>query len=94
MSHSANEALCDKISRHPFVDHVCKDPFFRRPCHVNSNSRRLGRVMEESNTITEEEAEQYDRQIRLWGVEAQKKCGTFISNVHNVSCLFSCAACA
>jgi len=27
----------------------------------------------QSNTITEEEAEQYDRQIRLWGVEAQKK---------------------
>lgn len=23
--------------------------------------------------ITEEEAEQYDRQIRLWGLEAQKR---------------------
>ena len=29
--------------------------------------------MEESDAITQEEAEQYDRQIRLWGVEAQKK---------------------
>ena len=36
---------------------------------------KSGRVstMEQDNSITEEEAEQYDRQIRLWGVEAQKK---------------------
>lgn len=25
--------------------------------------------------ISEEEAAQYDRQIRLWGLEAQKRCG-------------------
>jgi len=31
----------------------------------------------EATPISAEEAEQYDRQIRLWGVEAQKKCVVF-----------------
>ena len=38
--------------------------------------------MEQHNAITEEEAEQYDRQIRLWGVEAQKK---YVNNIKCVS---------
>ena len=28
----------------------------------------------EAVKLTEDEAEQYDRQIRLWGIEAQKRC--------------------
>ena len=39
--------------------------------------------MEENEVapISAEEAEQYDRQIRLWGVEAQKKYVTFRTQV-------------
>jgi hypothetical protein len=33
--------------------------------------------MRDDKGITEDEAALYDRQIRLWGVEAQKKCYNF-----------------
>ena len=29
--------------------------------------------MQSADKLTSEEAEQYDRQIRLWGLEAQKR---------------------
>lgn len=32
------------------------------------------RITDADQRLTEEEAEQYDRQIRLWGLEAQKRC--------------------
>uniref|UniRef100_A0A8C6TKJ7 Uncharacterized protein n=1 Tax=Neogobius melanostomus TaxID=47308 RepID=A0A8C6TKJ7_9GOBI len=31
-------------------------------------------IEKEEAMISEEEAAQYDRQIRLWGLEAQKRC--------------------
>ncbi len=39
-------------------------------------------IEKEDNIISEEEAAQYDRQIRLWGLDAQKR---FVDNcfVHN-----------
>jgi len=36
-------------------------------------------IEKEDNIISEEEAAQYDRQIRLWGLDAQKR---FVENVH------------
>lgn len=39
---------------------------------------RAGAMVEKEETgggISEEEAAQYDRQIRLWGLEAQKRSG-------------------
>lgn len=52
----------------------------KRHFHVENKFRKrlVRRVMEQRNAITEEEAEQYDRQIRLWGVEAQKK---YVNNI-------------
>lgn len=35
----------------------------------NSNT-----VDEPNNNLTEEEASRYDRQMRLWGLEAQQRC--------------------
>lgn len=41
-------------------------------CAAESFKFKLADAMEEVG-LTEDEAEQYDRQIRLWGLEAQKR---------------------
>ena len=41
----------------------------------------------EATPISAEEAEQYDRQIRLWGVEAQKKYVVFRTRFRTLALL-------
>ena len=40
---------------------------------TNSNSAHACNMDADDERLTAEEAEQYDRQIRLWGLEAQKR---------------------
>lgn len=46
-------------------------------------------IEKEDNIISEEEAAQYDRQIRLWGLDAQKRFVDY-SFVHKKNCIHYC----
>lgn len=44
-------------------------------CSSNKSEKNQATIMVENNSIelTEQEAELYDRQIRLWGLDSQKR---------------------
>ncbi|XP_076832419.1 SUMO-activating enzyme subunit 1 isoform X2 [Brachyhypopomus gauderio] len=46
---------------------------FSPPMKARASHQMIDMIEKEDNVITEEEAAQYDRQIRLWGLDAQKR---------------------